>query len=190
MVLVSDDLLTRAWLARAWSPDEWDAAPDTTGLELVDGLVHAMAAATPRHEYVKTELRNLLKRMATPDLAVTTEIEVRLGESHRRKPDVLVVWSEHYDLDRPLLLPRQVLLAVEVVSPGSETTDRRHKHLEYADAGIPHYWRVETRPGVEVHTFRLGEAGAYLETGLFRSGDRVDDPTLTWASFAVDDLLP
>ena len=183
-------LLNDSFLARVWTSDEWDLAPDTSGLELIDGVVHAMAAATPRHEYVKTELRNVLKRLISAELSVTTEIEVRLGDAHRRKPDVLVVFSERYDLDRPLLLPDQVLLAVEVVSPGSETIDRRHKHLEYADAGIPHYWRVETRPGVEVHTFRLGEAGAYLETGLFRAGDRVDDPTLTWAAFEVDDLIP
>ena len=183
-------LLNDSFLARVWTSDEWDQAPDTSGLELIDGVVHAMAAATPRHEYVKTELRNVLKKLVTADLAVTTEIEVRLADAHRRKPDVLVVFSDRYDLDRPLLQPDQVLLAVEVVSPGSETIDRRHKHLEYADAGIPHYWRVETRPAVEVHTFRLGETGAYLETGLFRSGDRVADPTLTWVAFEVDDLVP
>jgi Uma2 family endonuclease len=181
---------SETFLAKVWTPDEWDLAPDTSGLELIDGVVHAMAAATPRHEYVKTELRNVLKRLVTAELAVTTEIEVRLADSHRRKPDVLVVFSERYDLDRPLLQPEQVLLVVEVVSPGSETIDRRHKHLEYGDAGIAHYWRIETRPAVEVHTFRLGEAGAYLETGLFRAGDRVDDPTLTWAAFDVDELVP
>ena len=183
-------LVNESFLARVWTPDEWDLAPDTSGLELIDGVVHAMAAATPRHEYVKTELRNVLKRLVPAELAVTTEIEIRLGDSHRRKPDVLVVFAEGYDLDRPVLRPEQVLLAVEVVSPGSETTDRRHKHVEYADAGIAHYWRLETRPAVEVHTFRLGETGAYLETGLFRPGDRVDDPTLTWAGFVVDELLP
>ena len=42
----------------------------------------------------------------------------------------------------------EVVLAVEVVSAGSERTDRTIKHSEYADAGIPHYWVVD-----------LGESG-------------------------------
>jgi Uma2 family endonuclease len=170
--------------------DEWDSAPNTGEFELIDGIVRAMAAATPRHEHIKAEIRNTLRRLAGADLAVTTQIEVRIGYSHRRTPDVVVVRSDYFNIDRPLLDPAQVMLAVEVVSPGSETTDRKHKPAEYADAGIPHYWRVETKPELEVHTFRLGAMGSYLETGMFKEGDRVRDPTLTWASFDVDDLLP
>jgi Uma2 family endonuclease len=170
--------------------DEWDSTPDTGAFELIDGMVRAMAAATPRHEHIKAEIRNTLTRLVGADLAVTTQIEVRIGYSHRRTPDVIVVWSAGFNIDRPLLDPAQVVLAVEVVSPGSETTDRKHKLAEYADAGIPHYWRVETKPRIEIHTFRLGGMGTYLETGLFKEGDRVRDPTLTWASFDVDDLLP
>lgn len=47
--------------------------------------------------------------------------------------------------------------------------DREIKPREYARAGIPHYWRVELRPRLEVHTFRLGDAG-YLETGVWSCG--------------------
>jgi Uma2 family endonuclease len=170
--------------------DEWDSAPDTGGFELIDGMVRAMAAATPRHEHIKAEIRNTLRRLVGADLAVTTQIEVRIGYAHRRTPDVIVVRSTGFDIDRSLLDPAQVMLAVEVVSPGSETTDRKHKPAEYADAGIPHYWRVETKPRLEVHTFRLRGLSSYVETGLFKEGDRVGDPALTWASFNVDDLLP
>ena len=42
---------------------------------------------------------------------------------------------------------------------------------------------------VEVHTYRLGEHGSYVETGMFQRGDRLSDPTLQWAAFEVDDLL-
>lgn len=34
-------------------------------------------------------------------------------------------------------------LAAEIVSPGSETTDRIVKLDQYARSGIPFYWRVE-----------------------------------------------
>lgn len=175
-------------IARVLTADEWDAIPDTSGLELVDGMVHILAAATVRHEHAKTELRNVLKRLANRDYWVTTEIEVRLAPGHRRKPDAMVLLRDGLDLDGWLVSPEQVLLAAEVVSGGSETTDRKHKPIEYADAGIPHYWRVEIRPAIEVHTYRLGESGRYVETGLFTAGDRVSDPTLRWATFDVDEL--
>jgi hypothetical protein len=60
--------------------------------------------------------------------------------------------------------------------------------VEYADADIAHFWRVETVPGTAVHTYRLGESSHYLETGVFRDEDRVTDPTLRWATFDVRDL--
>ena len=37
-----------------------------------------------------------------------------------------------------------VLVAIEVVSPGSKRTDTVTKRSEYAEAGIEHYWIVET----------------------------------------------
>lgn len=44
-----------------------------------------------------------------------------------------------------------MLLAVEIVSPGSETTDRVVKLDQYARSGIPFYWRVElTATGIPV----------------------------------------
>jgi Uma2 family endonuclease len=36
-----------------------------------------------------------------------------------------------------------VLLAVEIVSPGSEGVDTVTKRAEYAAAGIPQYWVVD-----------------------------------------------
>jgi hypothetical protein len=39
-----------------------------------------------------------------------------------------------------------VLLAVEIVSPGSRNVDLHLKPFEYADAGIPHYWLVDLDP--------------------------------------------
>ncbi len=39
--------------------------------------------------------------------------------------------------------PEHVLLVAEVVSPGSETTDRIVKADQYARAGIGFYWRTE-----------------------------------------------
>jgi hypothetical protein len=49
---------------------------------------------------------------------------------------------------------------------------------------------VETRPGVAVHTYRLGETGSYLETGLFVPGDTITAPGLPWARVEVAAIEP
>jgi Uma2 family endonuclease len=49
-----------------------------------------------------------------------------------------------------------VVLAVELVSPGTRRVDRFAKPGEYAAAGIRYYWRVEQDP-VHVYAYRLGE---------------------------------
>ena len=177
------------WTRPFWSEEEWDALDhDTSRFELVDGLVRRRPCPDSTHQRIKTTLRATLGRLAPPGWAVITDIEVRLAEVHRRRPDVLVIQARALDGERWHVNPEEVLVAIEVVGPGSETTDRKHKPVEYADADIAHYWRVETAPAVSVHTYRLGESSFYLETGVFRGGDRVNDPTLLWAVFDIDEL--
>jgi len=173
-----------------WTDSEWDDVGDTSRAELVDGMLRRRARPDELHQHVRAALRTALAEVVPEGLVVTTDMEIRLAEVHRRRPDVLVITATGLDQERWHLQPEEVLLAVEVVAPGTETTDRKHKPIEYADADIEHYWRVETRPVVAVHTYRLGESSQYLATGIFRLGDRVSDPTLRWASFDVDVLGP
>jgi Uma2 family endonuclease len=79
---------------------------------------------------------------------------IRVGTSGR-SPDVLVrrlartrrtVWID----------PADVLLTVEIVSPGSVELDRHLKPIEYARAGVPHFWRIERDGPATVHMFALG----------------------------------
>jgi Uma2 family endonuclease len=69
-----------------------------------------------------------------------------------RIPD-LVVTKGPVPADTVWLDPAHVVLAVEIVSKGSERADRWLKPVEYAEAGIPLFWRVE--PDDTVVQFRL-----------------------------------
>jgi len=106
----------------------------------------------------------------------------------RRIPDVVVLRRSAYRRDRNQCLPADVVLVVEVVSPGSESTDRILKPIEYARAGIEHYWRVEISPEIVVNTYRLGESSSYQSTGVLDAGDVVRAPGLSWARVAVGEL--
>lgn len=74
-----------------------------------------------------------------------------------RKPDIFVIPREVARAaiidESPKLIPgREVLLAAEVVFPGSssERNDRVRKVGEYAAVGIPQYWIVDNHPDLRV----------------------------------------
>jgi Uma2 family endonuclease len=92
-------------------------------------------------------------------------------------PDVLAVRATDIDIrDNPLAVPASAVpLAVEVVSPSSTTHDRFTKPALYAQAGVPHYWRVETGPdGPTVHVYTLvADAASYTRAHVVRPGATV-----------------
>jgi Uma2 family endonuclease len=171
------------------SAQEYEALPPSSRLELVDGVLHVMAPPLKNHQKVVLALNNLLELSCPEDLEIIREQELRMAELRRRNPDLMVVrFSE--EMTTYSYAPADVLLAVEVVSPGSQTVDRLHKPAEYASAGIPHYWRIETMPAIELRAFRLGEAGHYETTGVFTGDDAVSTPDLPWVMFTIADLDP
>jgi Uma2 family endonuclease len=135
-------------------------------------------------------IRAALEDLCPDHLVIVREQELRLADLHRRNPDVMAVLKAADDLDIYGYEPKDVVLAIEVVSPQTPTADRLHKPAEYAAAGVEHFWRVEISPALQVHTYRLGETGRYLESGLFTAGDTVAAPGLPWAKVAVADLAP
>jgi Uma2 family endonuclease len=56
-----------------------------------------------------------------------------------------------------------LILAVEVVSAGSEAVDRLVKKVEYAKAGIPRYWLVERDAANSVIRWELAGGGEYVQ---------------------------
>ncbi|WP_320780392.1 Uma2 family endonuclease [Streptomyces sp. CRN 30] len=55
-----------------------------------------------------------------------------------------------------------VQLVIELVSPGNSTMDRKVKPMLYAEAAIPHFWRLEFAPAPMLITYEL-ENGRYAE---------------------------
>lgn len=78
-----------------------------------------------------------------------------------RIPD-LTVWAKPQPRSVWLAIT-DLLLVVEVVSPGSEAIDAVVKRTEYARAGIPRYWVVDRDSAQTVTLFELGPDGGYLE---------------------------
>jgi Uma2 family endonuclease len=163
-----------------WTTDDLDALPDDGRRhELIDGVPIVSPSPTTGHQRLAGRLFAALDALCPADLAATQSVDIRLSRRRSLCPDVLVVTAEATERNVSHYLPTEVLLAVEIVSPGSLAMDRVMKPALYAEAGIPYFWRVETDGGVCVATYRL-DAGSdvYAPTGEF---DDVIDVTSPFA---------
>ncbi|MGH3805621.1 MAG: Uma2 family endonuclease [Pseudonocardiaceae bacterium] len=125
-----------------------------------------------------------MEAAAPESLAVTQAVEIRFGRQLTRIPDVLVVRSD--EPGRHWFAPSEVLVAIEIESPGSHLEHRATKPALYARYGIPHYWRIELEPPL-VSTYCIGHGDAYQMTG---SSLRLASSEPFALDIAIADLLP
>jgi Uma2 family endonuclease len=166
-----------------WRFDQLEALPDDgRHYEVVDGLLVVSPPPTSWHQVVTAALLRQLSAHAPPDWHVLPELGLPLG-TDGRVPDLSVV-SARAPLHpgAPLPAPADVGLVVEVVSPSSRKTDRFAKPGEYAEAGIPLFWSVETDPDLLLVAYRLG-AGSYTQVVTVAEDGEVPAP---WGPVRVD----
>jgi Uma2 family endonuclease len=165
---------------RGWIADDLDRLPDLPPhTELLDGSLVFRSPQSNFHVYAIQLLNDGLFQARPADLAVIREMTVTLGKRDRPEPDLMVVPCSAVVGDRQTTYGSEgVLLAIEVVSPDSVQRDREVKPRKYADAGFPHYWRVENEEGeLAVHVFEREVAtGTYAPMGIHRKRLTLDLP--------------
>ena len=127
-----------------------------------EGMLSVMPPAGYTHAIIATRLMGWLLAAGIPvdhiAQAVGLRISGKAGAVGGRIPD-LVVWSKA-QAEGIWLSVADVLLAVEIISPGSEATDTVAKRIEYAGVGIPQYWTVDQDSAQTVTMYRL-DGGRY-----------------------------
>jgi Uma2 family endonuclease len=119
-------------------------------VELVEGELLAMAAKGFAHDWVKSEVAQLLSRSLPASFRVAVECTVQLSRSVVLEPDVLVARRDDI-LRSPdgfaSLDGSRILLAVEVAA-SSLVYDRGRKAALYARFGVPEYWVIDANERV------------------------------------------
>ena len=157
-----------------WTEEDLIGLPDQTQrYELLEGTLLVNPPPGGPHQLVSLKLAGLLSAAATPALVVVEAMGIRLPDNTVFIPDVFVATRDVVLSNQSGILdPAAVATVVEIVSPGSRTTDRLTKPAVYARAGIARFWRVELDDGPAIFAYHL-EQGRYMDAGSARPGERL-----------------
>jgi len=155
-------------------------------LELLEGVIVAMAPQSPAHAYCIQWLTRVLVRRLGDAYAVRPQLPLTLGERNEPEPDLTVVRADSASKDHH---PGTAVLAIEV-SGDSLRKDRRVKAAVYARFGIAEYWivNVEARV-VEVLSDPDAGDGAYRRTRIVTTSETPTSEALPELSFPVAELF-
>jgi len=148
--------------------DEFLALPedDSARYELQEGVLVGSPRSGRRNLLAAQRLGAQLDAQMPLEWESVIDFEVVVREDEPaivRVPDVSVTRVCGPDKRVPA---DEVLLAVGIISPGSRNVDLHLKPVEYADAGIPHYWLVDLQPPVPTITVfaRHAPDGGHVES--------------------------
>ncbi|HEY4422193.1 MAG TPA: Uma2 family endonuclease [Pseudonocardia sp.] len=142
--------------------------------ELVEGRLLMTPSPAPDHNRAGFRMAVELERQLPPGLEVIPDMDVDLelapaeAPGTVRRPDLIVLPLEARKRVRAeggIIRASEVLVVMEVLSPGSRRTDHVHKRGEYADAGIPHYWIIDTTEPVSLLACHLAGEFGYADGG-------------------------
>jgi Uma2 family endonuclease len=150
--------------------------------ELIEGRLIMSPSPVPDHNYAGQELGMELRPQlpdwaeTVPDMDIDLELAPADEPGFSRRPDLLIVTREARKRVRAeggLIRASEVLVVVEIVSPGSKRIDLVDKRRDYADAGIPNYWIIDIDEPISLTVCRLTKEFGYVDdqtaTGVFRT---------------------
>ncbi len=149
-------VVTLPSLRRPWTFDDLaEIDDDWYRYEVADGALLIMSPPSLGHRRVQHHVYDQLRSQCAGRWGARMEVDVRLGSDGRTADAGIVLVEPATALTSVGYEPSDVGLLIEVVSPGSRTTDRAVKPVEYAAAGVPSFWRIETDPRVSLAAYRL-----------------------------------
>ena len=142
-------------------------------VELVDGELIEMSPSHSEHGRLLMLVGRLLgNAYDATDFILYGDIITLFDESNVRAPDIAVVDKDIGD--RKQLLPSDILLAVEIAG-STLGTDLGRKRIDYASAGIRHYWVVDVE-GKRTHCYTDPQGADYAAIKVVPFGEGMAVP--------------
>jgi Uma2 family endonuclease len=157
-------------------------------VELLEGVVVAMAAQGPPHAGMITKITERLVVMFLGRASVRVQLSYLAGPISVPEPDFAVVPLD--PVDYQTRHPDRAHLLVEVAD-SSLASDRVSKSRIYAAANVPQYLIINLRRlCVEVYEQPVPAEARYAVTRVVRHGERIPIVDFPDLSLAAVDLLP
>jgi len=163
-----------------WQVEDLAGLPSGPRYEIVDGGLLTMPPPGLLHQWLCRRLFLQLAAQTPPGWETALDIGVLLGrtpgDTDLRVPDLAILRGGGRPSPEALAVPAAVVALVLEVTVTTVKQDRILKPLEYAEAGIPWFWRLEVEPEIELVTHAL-RSDHYAETGRHsRSTVTLDGP--------------
>lgn len=174
------------------SLEQWDALEldPTRRWELSEGTLIMSPRPQLRHQRISKRLTRLLDDHLPDGLEALPEIEVITSASFPpsvRDPDIVVV-PRAFEGRLARVPAANVVLVVEIVSPGSRGTDHVMKLHEYAKAGIENYWIVDPDAPIDEKFLAYRLDGDIYRRVTALDGNRIRVRHPAEIEFALDPL--
>lgn len=175
------------------SLEQWDALEldPTRRWELSEGTLIMSPRPHPRHQRIAIRLIRLLQDHLPEGFDAVPEIEVLTSAAFPpsvRDPDIAVVPNRVFERRSARVPAADVVLVVEIVSPGSRGMDHVMKLHEYAKAGIADYWIVDPDAPSEDRFIGYRLDGDNYRRVPALEGDTVRVTAPASMAFALDEL--
>lgn len=141
-------------------------------VELIDGVIVAMAPQGIPHAYAIQELTRLLAPQLPDEYRLRPQLPATLDDWNEPEPDFAIVRTEATRGKKNH--PDHALVMIEVAD-SSLRYDRTRKAALYARRRIPEYWIVNvTERAIEVHRDPDAAGKRYRVTEILRAGQTLE----------------
>lgn len=153
--------------------------------ELVEGRIIVASSPTFIHNNAMSALHRQLRQQLPREFVVAQDIDVdmELAPPDKpgtcRRPDLFILHRaavERVRREGGVARASELLVVVEIISPGSQRTDRMIKLDEYARAGIPHYWIIDTTDPVSMLACHQAGPFGYRDSGDITGKYEISEP--------------
>lgn len=173
---MGDALLTGSSVAAGWTSYEQflRESPAGSHLEWVDGKVVEMTPVSDAHAELAEFLSGILSmlvRSGRLGRLFQEPFQMKTGpDSPGRSPDLMFVSAANLQRIRDTFLDGPSDLAIEIISPGSQTVDRGEKFYEYEKGGVKEYWILDPHRK-RAEFYHLDSDGLYAPMPVTADGD-------------------
>ena len=152
-----------------WTYSHYAALPeDGQRYEIVDGVLYMAPSPTGEHQDTAGRFYHyllMLVEFVGLGKVRLAPFDVRLDERTVVQPDVMVILKASLSKLHKTYVLGAPDLVIEIASPKTASYDRHEKQDDYALAGVPEYWIVDTNSRtIEVLSL---EQGVYHSLGVF-----------------------